>query len=311
MPSNFLIFSKTGYDMPWIQLKINVNPDNVEEYEDLLLSLGSCAVTLEDAKDEPLFEPPLGTTPLWSSTELTGLFNAETDQELLVLGLETGHKELNPTTPLPKYKIEILEDKDWEREWMKNFHPIQFGSRLWVCPSWKPVPDPNAVNLMLDPGLAFGTGTHPTTALCLKWLDQQDCQDQLVIDYGCGSGILGIAALLLGATKTYGTDIDPQALTASRNNAERNQINENQLSLCYPEEMPALQADILVANILAGPLTELAPRLEQLIKSGGKIVLSGVLEKQAEALIETYQQWFNLDPIEIDDSWIRLTGTKR
>lgn len=297
--------------MPWIQLKIDVNPDNAENYEDLLLGLGSCAVTFEDAEDEPLFEPDLGTTPLWSATRITGLFDAETDINVLELGLSSGHRAFASEQPLPKYKIEILEDKDWERQWMDNFHPIQFGSKLWVCPSWKAIPDPKAVNLMLDPGLAFGTGTHPTTALCLQWLDAQPLSDKTVIDYGCGSGILGIAALLLGAAKVYATDIDPQALQASRMNAERNQISAQQLALCYPEEMPELQADLLLANILAGPLIELAPTLTRLIRPGGQIVLSGVLERQAEDLIATYQQDFDLDPIAVDDAWIRLSGVKR
>lgn len=299
------------HTMPWIQLKIDVNPDSAEAYEDLLLNLGSCAVTFEDAADEPMFEPPIGTTPLWRSTRITGMFDAEADVSLLELGLKAGHAEINATTPTPPFKIEILEDKDWERQWMDNFHPIQFGQRLWVCPSWKPIPDPNAVNLMLDPGLAFGTGTHPTTSLCLQWLDQQEWSDQIVVDYGCGSGILGIGALLLGAKRVHSTDIDPQALTSSRNNANRNQINESELTLCYPEDMPIVKADVLLANILAGPLIELAPTLKELIKTGGSIVLSGVLERQADDLIATYEQWFDLDPLATGEGWIRLSGTKR
>lgn len=297
--------------MPWIQVKIEVAPDDAEGYEDLLLELGSSAVTLEDAADQPLFEPAMGTTPLWSQTRITGLFEAETDIPMLELGLKAGHQQLHGEQSMPAYKIEILEDKDWEREWMDNFHPIQFGPRLWVCPSWKPVPNPDAVNLMLDPGLAFGTGTHPTTAMCLEWLDQQQLEQQTVIDYGCGSGILGIAALLLGAKQVYGTDIDPQALQASRANAEKNQLSEDQLLLCYPDKMPALEADLLVANILAGPLVELAPTLAKLVKSGGQLVLSGVLASQADELISTYQQWFNLEPVAQQEEWIRLTGVKR
>ncbi|MCW8884181.1 MAG: 50S ribosomal protein L11 methyltransferase [Motiliproteus sp.] len=297
--------------MPWLQMKLDIEPQKAEAYEDLLLALGCCAVTLEDGADQPLFEPELGTTPLWDKTRITGLFDAETDLQQLQQGLRTGHQQIAPDNPFPSYKTEILEDKDWEREWMENFHPMRFGERLWVCPSWKEVPDPTAANLMLDPGLAFGTGTHPTTALCLEWLDAQDCNGAEVIDYGCGSGILGIAALLLGASKLVATDIDPQALQASLDNAQRNQIDPKLMELYYPDKMPELEADILVANILAGPLVELAPVLAKLVKSGGKIALSGVLESQAEALMEAYQPWFDLQPATQREEWMRLTGVKR
>ncbi|OMH30242.1 50S ribosomal protein L11 methyltransferase [Motiliproteus sp. MSK22-1] len=296
--------------MPWLQMKLDIQPDQASAYEELLLALGSCAVTLEDGADQPLFEPDLGSTPLWDKTRITGLFDAEADLAKIQTGLQQGHQQIAPSLPFPACKTEILEDKDWVREWMDSFHPMQFGQRLWVCPSWKDVPDPSAANLMLDPGLAFGTGTHPTTALCLEWLDKQDCQDKLVIDYGCGSGILGIAALLLGATKLLATDIDPQALQATQANADRNTIDASQLELCYPDKMPNVTADILVANILAGPLVELAPTLAALVKPDGFIALSGVLQSQVDELIEAYAPWFTLEPVCNREEWIRLTGIR-
>ncbi len=297
--------------MPWLQMKLDIPPEQAEAWEELLLSLGSCAVTLEDGADQPLFEPELGSTPLWDKTRITGLFDAEADLVAIKAGLQQGQQQICPEQSLPACKTEILEDKDWEREWMDNFHPMQFGQRLWVCPSWKEVPDPTAANLMLDPGLAFGTGTHPTTALCLEWLEQQDCEGKEIIDYGCGSGILGIAALLLGGKQLTATDIDPQALQATRDNADRNRISAGLISLCYPDRMPAVKADILVANILAGPLVELAPTLAELVNQGGRIALSGVLESQAEPLMEAYAPWFELNSPVQREEWIRLTGVKR
>ncbi len=205
--------------MPWLQIRLHCAPDNVPELEDILLDCGSMVVTLEDVNDTPVYEPLLNTTPLWKQTRITGLFEADVDVEKIQPILEEKARQLNATFHM---KIEILEDKDWEREWMESYQPIKFGQRLWVCPSWRDVPEPNDVNLMLDPGLAFGTGTHPTTALCLTWLDSIDCQDKTIIDYGCGSGILGIAGLLLGANNMIGVDIDPQAVQATQANAERN-----------------------------------------------------------------------------------------
>lgn len=297
--------------MAWLQIKIQITPERSEPYEDLLLSAGCAAVTFEDSEDQPIFEPDLGTTPLWSNTTITGLFSAEHNLEETLEQIKQGHDNLFPDQHLPQVKAEILEDKDWEREWMENYHPMQFGKRLWVCPSWREAPEPEAVNLMLDPGLAFGTGTHPTTALCLEWLDAQKLDDHYVIDYGCGSGILGIAALLLGANRAIGIDIDPQALQATKDNLQRNKLSSDSLEVFMPEDQPSEQADTLVANILAGPLVQLAPTIQSLVKPGGKLCLSGLLANQGEEICETYSAWFELEPISIKEGWIRVTGTKR
>jgi ribosomal protein L11 methyltransferase len=193
---------------------------------------------------------------------------------------------------------------------MDHFHPMQFGERLWICPSWRDVPNPDAVNVMLDPGLAFGTGTHPTTALCLQWLDGLDLTGKTVVDFGCGSGILGIAALKLGAARVIGIDIDPQAIQASRDNAERNGV-AGQIELYLPADQPdGISADVVVANILAGPLRELAPLIKGLGKPGSLMALSGVLESQAPELETIYGQWFDMDQTAVKEEWCRLSGRK-
>ena len=197
--------------MSWLQIRLAITPDQAEALEDQLLQLGAVSVTFMDAEDQPIFEPDLNTTPLWSHTHLLALFEADTDPDALL-----AHLQLLRGGDLPEHQTEVIEDQDWERSWMDNFQPMRFGHRLWIVPSWHAAPEPDAVNLLLDPGLAFGTGTHPTTALCLEWLDGQDLQDCNVLDFGCGSGILAIAALLLGARQAVGTDIDVQALEASR-----------------------------------------------------------------------------------------------
>ncbi|WP_369433839.1 50S ribosomal protein L11 methyltransferase [Psychromonas sp. MME1] len=292
--------------MPWIQLKLNATSENAEMIGELLMDNGALSATFTDSHDTPIFEPAPGETRLWGDTDITGLYEADTDMTLVVAALNNSPL-LNENFAL---KIEQLEDKDWEREWMENFHPMQFGERLWICPSWKPVPDPSAVNVMLDPGLAFGTGTHPTTALCLKWLDAQNLQDKVVIDFGCGSGILAIAALKLGAKRVIGIDIDHQAITASRDNAERNNVSD-QLELYLPGDMPeGLLADVLVANILAGPLRELSTNIEALVKDNGLLALSGILQQQADELIDVYGKWFSMDKAEIKEDWARLSGIK-
>ena len=298
--------------MSWIQLKALISPTQAEAMEESLMAAGACSVTYEDAKDQPVLEPELGTTPLWDATIITGLFTADEDMQQVQTVASNVFKHLTQQK-LPEYRVEILENQDWTRTWMEHFKPMQFGSRLWVCPSWQEAPDANAVNLLLDPGLAFGTGTHPTTALCLKWLDGQGetLANKSVIDYGCGSGILGIAALLLGATRVVGVDNDPQALLASKDNLLRNKLVSTQLETYLPEDLPKIQADILLANILAQPLYELRDRLAQLTKVGGKIVLSGILEDQAEDLCTHYKNLFVMDKVVIVDGWARLTGTKK
>ncbi|PRI18026.1 50S ribosomal protein L11 methyltransferase [Pectobacterium versatile] len=292
--------------MPWIQLKINTSGKVAEKLGDVMMESGAVSVTFQDTHDTPVFEPLPGETRLWGDTDAIALYDAETDMNAVIAMLEQ-----EPLLGVGfKHKIEQLEDKDWEREWMDNFHPMQFGKRLWICPSWRDIPDPTAVNVMLDPGLAFGTGTHPTTALCLQWLDGLDLEGKTIIDFGCGSGILAIAALKLGAARAIGIDIDPQAIQASRDNAQRNGVSER-LELYLPKDQPAdLSADVVVANILAGPLRELAPLISDLPKAGGHLGLSGVLATQADGVAEAYADKFTLDPVAEREEWCRITGQR-
>ena len=292
--------------MPWLQVRLAISPEQAETYEDAFLEVGAVSVTFMDAEDQPIFEPELNTTPLWSHTHLLALFEADTDAQAVF-----AHLQLLTGSELPEHHAEIIEDQDWERSWMDNFQPMRFGRRLWIVPSWHAAPEPEAVNLLLDPGLAFGTGTHPTTALCLEWLDGQQLQDCQVLDFGCGSGILAIAALLLGARHAVGTDIDVQALEASRDNAGRNGIADVAFPLYLPQDMPALQADVLVANILAGPLVSLAPQLSGLVRPGGLLALSGILAEQGEEVAAAYAEDFDLDPIAHRDGWVRISGRRR
>jgi len=301
--------------MSWIQIKANISPNLAEAMEEGLLAAGASAVTMEDAQDQPVLEPERGTTPLWDETIITGLFSADDDLGLIKRIAQNVFQNLS-SEPFPEYRVEILENEDWTRKWIEHFKPIQFGTRLWICPSWHDIPDKNAVNLMLDPGLAFGTGTHPTTSLCLKWLDEQAIKDEAfsqktVIDYGCGSGILGIAALLLGAKSVIGVDNDPQALMATHDNAERNKIPSNIISTFLPEDSPSEAADIVVANILAQPLYELKDRIADLTKENGQIILSGILENQAADLAKHYSTQFSMNEAIIEDGWARLTGVKK
>ena len=273
------------------------------------MEMGSDAVSMEDAADQPLYEPDPGTTPLWSQTTVTGLFDSGRDIEQLCADIrDAWHQQTQQA--LPEIDVTLVEDKDWERAWMDDFQPLKFGERLWIVPSWHDAPDPDAANLMLDPGLAFGTGTHPTTALCLEWLDGQDPHGKQVIDYGCGSGILGLAALLLGADHVIGVDTDPQALEASRENARRNGVEDSKLDLFLPDNEPETKADIMLANILAQPLIGLAPHLASRTRPGGDLVLSGILSNQARVVMAAYEPWFVMDEPEQREEWIRLTGRR-
>lgn len=296
--------------MHWLQLRFETIPALVEQLEDLLLESGCSSVTLRDAEDTPVYEPERGTTPLWQSTVVIALYDSVISEDEIVNHVKDKLK-LEIDQQFPRYKSEILEEKDWVRAWMDHFEPIQFGNRLWVCPSWRDVPDSSAVNLLLDPGLAFGTGTHPTTALCLEWLDSLDLKDKDIIDYGCGSGILGIAGLLLGAKKMVGVDNDPQALVATADNAQRNKIDSDCYHVYLPEDFPEQQADVVVANILAGPLVFLAERIANCVKPGGKLAMAGLFPRHMDEIMLAYTPWIKFLPHAEKDGWVRLEGIRR
>lgn len=289
--------------MPWQNLILTSPREQVDAIEARLLAAGALSVTVGDAGDVPVLEPAPGETPLWPENTLTALFGE--DAELAPLGAALTAEFGLVYAP----RIEAVEDQDWERAWMDDFQPMRFGRHLWICPSWHSPPDPEAVNLILDPGLAFGTGTHPTTALCLEWLDANQPEGALALDYGCGSGILSLAALKLGARHVWAVDIDPQALLATQENAERNGISAGDLYPVSPGGLPPIEADLVIANILSGPLVELAPLLCSHLKPGGRLVLSGILAEQADAVRKAYDacidRWEN-DALR--DGWVRLAG---
>lgn len=293
--------------MAWIQLKFDYKHSDAEALSDDLMELGALAVTFLDAEDNPILEPLPGETPLWEHLIVLTLFAAEIDTPMIdtLIGNSEHQQYLGDS-----YEWEIIRDQDWERCWMENFKPMQFGNNVWIVPSWCEAPEPDAVNIKLDPGLAFGTGTHPTTSLCLQWLDGADLSGKVVIDYGCGSGVLAIAALLLGAEKVYAVDIDPQAIEATKQNLERNGIQGERLILGLPDQVSLPKADVLVANILAEPLRQLAESIANAVQDGGNLVLSGLLESQAEELKSLYSQWFAMDPVQTEEDWARLSGTK-
>ncbi len=292
--------------MPWLQLILETDAAGADRLSDQLSDAGAAAVTLNDNADQPLFEPPPGATPLWNRTRVIGLFPADADMDALLEGLQ---RQYSPQ-PLPPHRVEPLEDQDWTRAWMDAFEPMRFGERLWIVPSWYDPPNPEAVNILLDPGLAFGTGTHATTRLCLEWLDGQALEGKTVVDYGCGSGILAIAAAKLGAERIWAVDNDPQALIATADNAARNGC-EARIEPLLPEQVPELQVDLLTANILAKPLIELASPLSALVRPGGAMVLSGILPDQAESVAAAYRATFEIAPAAEHEGWIRISGLRR
>ncbi len=291
--------------MSWLQLRLAIGRDEVDALQDALLETGALSVTLQDNGDDPVLEPGVGETPLWHQVQVTGLFAADIDTGNTLAQLANHY-----AGTLPPSAWQALDEQVWERAWMADYAPLQCGRRLWICPSWCTPPDPAAVNLILDPGLAFGSGTHPTTFLCMQWLDSQPLVGKTVIDYGCGSGILGIAALLLGADRVLAVDNDPQALLATRDNAERNGIAPQRLSCHLPQHMPEVNAHIVVANILAAPLIELAPTLSQCVATTGSICLSGIFETQFSDIISAYGNNFRFDEPVFNDQWVRLAGVK-
>jgi ribosomal protein L11 methyltransferase len=290
--------------MDWLQLHLVAPAPRTEALEDALLSLGAVAVTLGERGGQPVLEPGVGEMPLWPEVALSALFEHDTPRAPVLAALGEGFEP----AILASARWEVLADRPWERAWLQHFAPIRCGERLWVCPHGADLHEEDAIILRLDPGLAFGTGTHPTTALCLEWLDAHPPAGLEVIDYGCGSGILGIAALLLGARRVHAVDIDPQALLATRENGERNGVEPARLLVGPPDALdPGQGAGLLLANILAGPLCELAPSFATLLRPGACAVLSGVLGRaQADAVRAACAPWFETLGIVAREDWWRI-----
>ena len=290
--------------MPYLQVVLDLDRREPGPAERACFARGALSVTLADAADDPVLEPVPGTTPLWPTLRLTALFTADAGADELVTGLAS---ELG--LPRESVRHETLEDRDWEREWLRDFRPMRFGRRLWICPGGQTSPDPDAVVLELDPGLAFGTGTHATTALCLEWLDGASLEGRRVLDFGCGSGVLALAALRLGAASATAIDIDPQALVATRDNAARNGLAER-LAILPAAERPGGQWEVVLANILAGPLVDLAADIAAATCPGGRIMLAGMLDEQAKSVAAAYRPWFHIRAFGSRDGWTALTGHK-
>lgn len=296
--------------MSWQSVRLLVDSKQAEPLSDALMEAGALSVSLEDAdagtEDEtPLFgEPDFPTAELWPHSIASVLLDQHADVDAII---EAAAKQAGVPVPAG-YAVETVAEQDWVRLTQSQFDPIPISPRLWIVPTWHDAPDSSAINLKLDPGLAFGTGSHPTTRLCLLWLDEHLQGGKTLLDYGCGSGILAIAAAKFGAARVDGVDIDPQAVTASRDNAELNQVAAH---FCLPGELPPGQYDIVVANILTNPLKGMAPLLAGRVRSGGQLVLSGILSGQAEDVMAVYREWFVFNPPAINEGWVRLAGIKK
>lgn len=306
--------------MSWLSLTLKVRPDYVDSVSDRLLEQGALSIDVHDAgegtdQEQALFgEPGLPVEPIWLQVEITALLeeNADIDEIMQIVTEVTG------SSVLPEYQLAHVAEQDWVKLTQSQFEPIKISQRLWIVPSWHDFPDPSAINLQLDPGLAFGTGSHPTTRLCLTWLDKFIQQDDKVLDYGCGSGILAISALKLGASRVIGVDIDPNAITASLENSRNNHCDPDRLLFTTALSSFAnnevgtewLPVTVVVANILTNPLIMLAPILTQALQTDGRIVLSGILEEQTDEVLQVYGEWFHMQVAAKDQGWVLLVGKK-
>ena len=296
--------------MNWNAATVELDAAAAQALSDALLEAGAVSVDLSDAAagsatEQPIYDEPSSPRPaLWPRARLTALFPQETDVRR-VLARACSQAGLDA---IETVVIEAVAEQDWVRRTQEQFGPVRISSRLWIVPSWHAVPDPGAVNVVLDPGLAFGTGTHPTTQMVLRWLERTVHGGETVIDYGCGSGILAIAALKLGASVAHGVDVDDQALRAARYNARRNQVR---LHLSAAAEACTVSAQIVVANILAHPLIVLAPLLAGCLRRGGSLALSGILADQAPEVLSAYRQWFDVAAEDRQEEWVLLSGRRR
>jgi ribosomal protein L11 methyltransferase len=288
--------------MAWLQISVEVPGDQADRVSEAFSTIGALSVTVQDAGDEPLLEPAPGETPLWSNTRIIALFDAAQDVAELKQQLQSVLD-----APLPDLLAEPLEDRDWSNTWRDTFGAMQFGERLWVCPVGELPSEHDAIVVHMDPGMAFGTGTHATTAMCLCWLGVYPPVNQSVIDYGCGSGILAIAARKLGAANVTAVDIDPQALQATRENARRNDCD---IEVLHPDALGEQSAELVVANILANPLIELAEDMSRRVHTGGRLILTGILAEQAEAVMAAYVEWFGFAAQVYREEWVLLEGFK-
>ncbi len=292
-------------NMTWHQFSVVTDEATAPQLADFFTELGAVSVTYLDAEDQPIYEPALNETKIWARTTVVALYELTAAPQQIKDAVLTHFAD----TPLEQWQAEVLADQDWERAWMDYYKPMQFGGKLWVCPTGQEQQQAGSVCMTLDPGLAFGTGTHPTTALCLEWLASHDLTDKIVIDYGCGSGILAVAALLLGAKQVHAIDIDPQAITATLANAKKNQVIDK-ISCYLPVQFPLLKADVVLANILAKPLIELSTSISHLLKPQGQLVLSGILDQQAPAVITAYEPEIVVHAVAYQEDWCRIDGIK-
>jgi len=292
--------------MDWMQLTLNTSKDKADFVSEVLMGLGSDSITFSDTQDDAIFEPPVGETPLWQNTTITALFDLSVDQ----LHVEQMLKQI---CDIETFEFSLLKNKVWEDECKKDFHPMRFGQNIWICPSWEDSSSlpKDAVIIDMDPGLAFGTGTHQTTDLCLNFLDENPPKELSVIDYGSGTGILAIAAAKLGATDVVAIDNDPQAVIATINNVKTNQV-ESQIKVLHTDDEGVLEkADLLIANILANPLLGLAQHFSTLVKTGGTIALSGILETQLEMVVGAYSDYFSELTVKQKGDWCRVSGVRK
>ena len=288
--------------MAWRQLSVVTDEVTAPELADFFSELGAVSVTYTDAEDEPVYEPAIDQTKIWTNTRVTALFELDADLDVIKMVVEHQFAE----APFENWLAEHIEDQAWERAWMEHYHPMCFAEKLWVCPTGQEQHEAGKICMTLDPGLAFGTGTHPTTALCLEWLASHDLTDKVVIDFGCGSGILAVAAVLMGARFAHAIDIDPQAIEATRYNAEKNGVADK-IAYYLPEQFEAMQADVVVANILALPLIELSAQIASLLAKPGSLILSGILNEQAESVVRAYQQrGLQVSPPVTQADWCRI-----